>query len=83
MKVVFYKGESKFTIANVSIPNIQQLHDLLDESEINSLSIDDLRYYNFRITSTRGLMEDERNVEDEELAREIEEGINMTLETVN
>ena len=55
MKVVFYKGQTKFTVTNISIPNIQQFNDLISDSNQNNLTIEDLYLYDFRITSTRGM----------------------------
>jgi hypothetical protein len=84
MKVVVYQGQKKFTIDNISIPDTNQLKKLMEQKSKTFNSIDDMQLYNFRITSTRGALYDEwEEIEDEELEKEIEEGINWHQETVN
>jgi len=83
MKLVFYKGQTKFTIANVCIPNIQKLSDLINDSDKNGLTFEDLHLYDLQITSTRGITDDEQEIFDPEIAKEIEEGIDWKQVTVN
>lgn len=84
MKVVIYNGQNKFTVDNISIPNAYAAKDLLKADEEYTVSASDLQYYNFRITSTRGaIAEDEELILNEELEREVEEGINWKMESVN
>lgn len=88
MKVVIYSGQNKFTVDNISIPDISRAKDALRTENEYTVSAADLQYYNFRITSTRGaLAEDEDFIMmheiNEELEREIEEGINWKKESVN
>ena len=83
MKVIIYQEQQKITVKNISIPNIDKLAKLLDESQSTEMEMKDLQLYNFRITSTRGLMRDDDDVENEDLEKEIEEGINWKQETVN
>lgn len=85
MKVIIYSGQNKFTVDNISIPNVHTAADLLrKQSNEYTVSAADLEYYNFQITATRGaVFEDVDFVMNEELEREIEEGINWKLESVN
>lgn len=83
MKVVLYKGQKKFTVDNVAIPNVNQLSSLFDENISDEVTVQDLQLYNFRITSTRGIVDEFEEVDDENVLREVEEGINWQQETVN
>jgi hypothetical protein len=85
MKVIIYNGQKKFTVDNISIPNARTAADLLrHQRDEFTVSEDDLQRYNFRITSTRSIAyEDEDFVINEDLEREIEEGIHWKLESVN
>lgn len=83
MKVVVYQGQTKITVDNVSIPNKNQLDELIKYHQEHDMSLKDLQLYGFQITSTRGALYEESGIEDEDLEKEIEEGINWRLETVN
>lgn len=88
MKVIIYNGQNKFTVDNISIPNDLPLAHLLrtQHNEYNeyTVSANDLHQYNFQITSTRGaIIEDEGLIMNEELEKEVEEGINWKFESVN
>lgn len=83
MKFIVYKEQKKITVDNVSIPDIGVLNMLLDEASKQEMSMDDLKLYNFRITATKGLISIKEEKENEELEKEIEEGINWYQETVN
>ncbi len=85
MKVIIYKGQSKFTVDNISIPQVQSAADLLRKQHKEyKVSADDLENYNFQITSTRGIVFDDENLAlNEDLEREIEEGIYWKMESVN
>ncbi|GEM_PF-1975141 len=82
MKVVVYHGQKKYTVANIAIPNLQKFNELFNEEGNTEMTLNDLQLCNFSITSTRGAFSDDE-VENEELVREIEEGINWRQETVN
>ena len=89
MKVIIYNGLSKFTVDNISIPHNVNLAELLkNKSKEYAISARELETYNFKITSTRGAVADaENNDEDfimnEDIEREVEEGIFWKLESVN
>lgn len=83
MKVVLYRGQKKFTVDNVAIPNVNELASLFDENTNDELTVQDFQLYNFRITSTRGMVDEFSDVDDESLLKEVEEGINWQQETVN
>lgn len=88
MKVIIYNGQNKFTVDNISVPHNLPLADLLKNKGEQIISAEDLQQYNFQITSTRGALADaESNDEDfimnEELEREVEEGIFWKRESVN
>lgn len=85
MKVIIYKGQSKFTVDNISIPNVHSPADLLRKQHKEyTVSADDLENYNFQITSTRGVVfDDETMALNEDIEREIEEGIYWKMESVN
>jgi hypothetical protein len=89
MKVIIYNGQNKFTVDNISIPNNIRLAELLkSRAKEYTIPVSELQEYNFKITSTRGAVADaESNDEDiimnEELEREVEEGIFWKMESVN
>jgi hypothetical protein len=84
MKVIIYSGQNKFTVDNISIPNSTSIAELLKNRQEYTVSAADLRNYNFQITSTRGaIAEDDDFIMSEDIEREIEEGINWKLESVN
>ena len=83
MKVVFYQGQKKYTIDNVVIPDTNKLSQLLQEEKRGELNLQDLKLWDLRIISTRAALQGEESIDDEELEREVEEGINWTQETVN
>jgi predicted transcriptional regulator len=86
MKVIIYNGQKKFTVDNISIPHKMSVAELLKNGKEYTVSASDLKQYNFQITSTRGAIaevEDEDFIMNEELEREVEEGINWKLESVN
>jgi hypothetical protein len=83
MKVIVYQKQKKYTVNNVSIPDIGELKDVLQNDELSQMSLKDLQLYNFRITSTRGMAFEEENIQDEDVEREIEEGIIWRQETIN
>ena len=83
MKVVVYQGQSKITVDNVSIPNRSQLDELIKHQKEHDMTLNDLQLYGFQITSTRGALYEESVIEDEDIEKEIEEGINWRTETVN
>lgn len=87
MKFVIYNGQQKYTVDNVSIPDMQKvLPSLLEGTDEEEMDIDVSNFdlYNFNITSTRAAMfEEEGLIQNEELQREIDEGINWRQETIN
>ena len=86
MKVIIYNGQNKFTVDNISIPNRMSVAELLKNGKEYTVSASDLKHYNFQITSTRSAVAeaiDEDLVMNEDLEREVEEGINWKLESVN
>lgn len=85
MKVVIYSGQKKFTVNNVSIPNAHAAWELARaQNQAYTVSEEELTYYNFEITSTRGVVfEDEDVLINEDIEREIEEGIHWKMESVN
>ncbi len=86
MKVIVYQEQKKFTVNNVSIPNIRELSKIakmIQEEKLSDLTLSDLRLHKFAITSTRGMMDESEEVNDEALEKEIEEGIRWNSETLN
>ena len=86
MKVIIYSGQNKFTVDNISIPSSMPIAELLKNRKEYTVSASDLKHYNFQITSTRGAIadaEDEDFIMNEDIEREVEEGINWKLESVN
>lgn len=83
MKVIIYQEQQKITVKNISIPNTENLAKALQDSRSSNMDLKDLQMYNLQITSTRGMIRDDIDIEDEELEKEIEEGINWKQETVN
>jgi hypothetical protein len=85
MKVIIYQDQNKFTVDNISIPDIESVSDLMrnQHNEYRVLG-SELEDYNFQITATRGaIAEDEDIAITDELAKEIEEGIFWKFESVN
>lgn len=82
MKVIVYQDQKKITVNNIVIPHIESLMDEVDTKEYMEINKVDLQLYNFRITSTRAATTEEE-ILNEELEREIEEGVNWQQETVN
>lgn len=83
MKFVIYKGLKKITVDNAIVPDMNSFSKLIDDSPESEFSLSDLQLYNIRITSTRGLLLEELEIDNEEIEREIEEGIFWRQETVN
>lgn len=82
MKFVIYRGQKKITIDNAVFPNVTNFEKLMDDYPMSNFRLADLQLYDVKITSTRGLLEDQEIV-DEEIEKEVYEGINWTQETVN
>lgn len=85
MKVIIYNGDSKFTVDNISIPNAYSVADLLNKSQSEYKTLlSEIQQYNFQITSTRGAIEGDEEISmNEDIEREVEEGINWKRESVN
>lgn len=83
MKVIVYQEQQKITVKNISIPNIDKFTEMVQKNQDSDMNLKDLQLYDFRITSTRGMISENSELEDEELEKEVEEGINWHLETVN
>jgi hypothetical protein len=83
MKVILYQGQKKFTVDNVSFPNITMLQGFINQSDKSELGSYDLQLYSFRITATRGVLSDGALIENEVIEREVEEGISWWQESVN
>ncbi len=88
MKFVVYNQEKKFTIGNVVVPENQELNEIMKKvmNEKERSRNDDTQLCNFRITSTRGYLFDADEYHEsmnDEIEKEIEEGISWEQETVN
>jgi hypothetical protein len=83
MKVIVYQEAKKFTVNNISIPDIDKFKKMVQDGELSDMSLKDLQLYDFRITSTRGMLDDGELIHDEALEKEVEEGISWRNETVN
>ena len=79
MKVVVYKGQKKFTIDNVTIPDIQTLHPFLSQTEASEMTINDIKDCHFNIISTQGWLQEEEGI----TYGDEYDGINWSQETVN
>lgn len=73
MKFVIYRDAQKITIENAMVPDMQSIENLTEELVFNNL----------KIMSTRGMLMDGDEFDDEEIEKEIFYGINWTAETVN
>lgn len=84
MKFIIYNGQNKFTVDNVSIPDLQKFVPDIDQDitpEMQSLNFD---LYNFRITATRSVIEeDDFFIPNDDLQKEVDEGIHWQQETIH
>ncbi len=82
MKVIIYQDQKKITVNNIVIPRIENFMKNVNNKEYMEINKADLQLYNFRITSTRAATF-EGDVFNDEIEKEIEEGVNWQQETVN
>ena len=82
MKFVFYKDGSKYTVNNASVHDLGELRELLLE-ETREKFMSDFELHNLQITSTRGTIQDEAELDNQEIIKEVREGIGWFNETVN
>ena len=83
MKFIIYKGQKKFTVDNVIVHDQDSLQELMSGEGTREMSLNDLELYSLRITATRGLVYEAEEIVNEELVKEIDEGINWQQVTVN
>ena len=84
MKFVIYKGQTKFTIDNVSVPEIAAVSYIEHDIRESTMTVDELDICKFRITSMGGLLDHQDMFpESFEQEQEWEEGIHCRQETVN
>lgn len=83
MKFIIYRGQKKITIDNAMVPNFNSFESLMDDLNLSNFILADLQLYDVKITSTRGMVLEDEEIDNEEIEKEVSEGINWVQETVN
>jgi len=84
MQFVVYRDQKKIVVRNVLVPNYDNLKKLVNDFKGKSLDVEDLQLYNVRITATKGMVDEfDEEMKDDEVRREVREGIGWRQVTVN